>query len=90
LFIDCRLICGVHYTTVQGEKLYFRKFFKFQVLKPLDVKTKFHDVKHGETLLEAQVQNITTTPMFIEAVMLDPSPAYIVADLNVFCGDPDG
>jgi hypothetical protein len=84
------LICGVHYTTVQGEKLYFRKFFKFQVLKPLDVKTKFHDVKHGETLLEAQVQNITTTPMFIEAVMLDPSPAYIVADLNVFCGDPDG
>ena len=31
LLIDCRLICGVHYTTAQGEKLYFRKFFKFQV-----------------------------------------------------------
>ncbi|NXJ42702.1 TPC13 protein, partial [Ciconia maguari] len=35
------LVCAVSYTTQTGEKMYFRKFFKFQVLKPLDVKTKF-------------------------------------------------
>lgn len=31
------LVCAVSYTTQAGEKMYFRKFFKFQVLKPLDV-----------------------------------------------------
>ncbi|XP_075581866.1 trafficking protein particle complex subunit 13-like [Pelecanus crispus] len=35
------LVCPVSYTMQTGEKMYFRKFFKFQVLKPLDVKTKF-------------------------------------------------
>ncbi|KAJ3604874.1 hypothetical protein NHX12_026926 [Muraenolepis orangiensis] len=39
------LVCAVSYTTQFGEKLYFRKFFKFQVLKPLDVKTKFYNAE---------------------------------------------
>ncbi|XP_062510121.1 trafficking protein particle complex subunit 13-like [Corticium candelabrum] len=83
------LICGVHYVTAQGEKLYFRKFFKFQVLKPLDVKTKFHDVNHGKALLEAQIQNITPAPMYMESVTLEPSQNYDVVDLNIFCGQSD-
>ncbi len=33
----------------------FRKFFKFQVLKPLDVKTKFYNAETDEVYLEAQV-----------------------------------
>lgn len=28
-----RLVCAVSYTTQAGEKMYFRKFFKFQVRK---------------------------------------------------------
>ncbi|XP_037228539.1 trafficking protein particle complex subunit 13 [Falco rusticolus] len=39
------LVCAVSYTTQTGEKMYFRKFFKFQVLKPLDVKTKFYNAE---------------------------------------------
>ncbi|PWA26815.1 hypothetical protein CCH79_00001143, partial [Gambusia affinis] len=39
------LVCAVSYTSQFGEKLYFRKFFKFQVLKPLDVKTKFYNAE---------------------------------------------
>ena len=38
-----------------GDNLYFRKFFKFQVLKPLDVKTKFYNADSDDVYLEAQV-----------------------------------
>uniref|UniRef100_A0A8C8FFY0 Trafficking protein particle complex subunit 13 n=1 Tax=Oncorhynchus tshawytscha TaxID=74940 RepID=A0A8C8FFY0_ONCTS len=86
------LVCAVSYTTQAGEKLYFRKFFKFQVLKPLDVKTKFYNAEvsltpypHPQTdevFLEAQIQNITTSPMFMEKVSLEPSMMYNVTELN--------
>uniref|UniRef100_A0A8C5TRW2 Trafficking protein particle complex subunit 13 n=1 Tax=Malurus cyaneus samueli TaxID=2593467 RepID=A0A8C5TRW2_9PASS len=74
--------CAVSYTTQTGEKMYFRKFFKFQVLKPLDVKTKFYNAETDEVFLEAQIQNITTSPMFMEKVSLEPSMMYNVAELN--------
>uniref|UniRef100_A0A3Q3K4F0 Trafficking protein particle complex subunit 13 n=1 Tax=Monopterus albus TaxID=43700 RepID=A0A3Q3K4F0_MONAL len=80
------LVCAVSYTTQYGEKLYFRKFFKFQVLKPLDVKTKFYNAETDEVFLEAQIQNITTSPMFMEKVSLEPSMMYNVTELNT-CGD---
>ncbi|XP_040128478.1 trafficking protein particle complex subunit 13 isoform X6 [Ictidomys tridecemlineatus] len=62
--------------------MYFRKFFKFQVLKPLDVKTKFYNAETDEVFLEAQIQNITTSPMFMEKVSLEPSIMYNVTELN--------
>ncbi|XP_074241490.1 trafficking protein particle complex subunit 13 isoform X2 [Saimiri boliviensis] len=82
------LVCAVSYTTQAGEKMYFRKFFKFQVLKPLDVKTKFYNAESDlssvtdEVFLEAQIQNITTSPMFMEKVSLEPSIMYNVTELN--------
>ncbi|XP_068609001.1 trafficking protein particle complex subunit 13 isoform X1 [Brachionichthys hirsutus] len=85
------LVCAVSYTSQFGEKLYFRKFFKFQVLKPLDVKTKFYNAESDlssvtdEVFLEAQIQNITTSPMFMEKVSLEPSMMYNVTELNTVC-----
>ncbi|KAF4082717.1 hypothetical protein AMELA_G00154930 [Ameiurus melas] len=85
------LVCAVSYTTQTGDKLYFRKFFKFQVLKPLDVKTKFYNAESDlssvtdEVFLEAQIQNITTSPMFMEKVSLEPSMMYNVTELNTVC-----
>ncbi|XP_069127207.1 trafficking protein particle complex subunit 13-like isoform X1 [Argopecten irradians] len=83
------LVCAVSYTTSQGEKNAFRKFFKFQVLKPLDVKTKFYnaeDLWHcedsDEVYLEAQIQNITPQPIYMEHVSLDPSTQYNANELN--------
>uniref|UniRef100_A0AAX7TRC7 Trafficking protein particle complex subunit 13 n=1 Tax=Astatotilapia calliptera TaxID=8154 RepID=A0AAX7TRC7_ASTCA len=67
------LVCAVSYTTQQGEKLYFRKFFKFQ--SDLSSVT-------DEVFLEAQIQNITTSPMFMEKVSLEPSMMYNVTELN--------
>ncbi|XP_064605247.1 trafficking protein particle complex subunit 13-like isoform X2 [Liolophura sinensis] len=76
------LVCAVSYTTQAGEKMYFRKFFKFQVLKPLDVKTKFYNAESDEVYLEAQIQNITPGPIYMEHVSLEPSPQYTTTQLN--------
>ncbi|EDO43914.1 predicted protein, partial [Nematostella vectensis] len=83
------LVCAVSYSSLAGEKMYFRKFFKFQVLKPLDVKTKFYNAEDDSVFLEAQVQNITSSPMVMESVRLDPSALYTVTDLNIAPSDPN-
>lgn len=56
-----------------GSPMTFRKFFKIQVLKPLDVKTKFYNAESDDVYLEAQVQNITSGPICLEKVALDAS-----------------
>uniref|UniRef100_A0A672S4P5 Trafficking protein particle complex subunit 13 n=1 Tax=Sinocyclocheilus grahami TaxID=75366 RepID=A0A672S4P5_SINGR len=72
------LVCAVSYTTQTGEKLYFRKFFKFQVSSFPPPSSQSTD----EVFLEAQIQNITTSPMFMEKVSLEPSLMYNVTELN--------
>lgn len=76
------LVCAVSYTTASKEKMYFRKFFKFHVLKPLDVKTKFYNTESDDVYLEAQIQNITPGPIYLEKVALEPSLLYNVKELN--------
>ncbi|XP_012946357.1 trafficking protein particle complex subunit 13 [Aplysia californica] len=87
------LVCAVSYMLTSGERMQFRKFFKFQVLKPLDVKTKFYNAEKrkddrgspfqsDEVYLEAQIQNITPGPIYMEHVSLDPSQQYTAVELN--------
>ncbi|KDR14425.1 trafficking protein particle complex subunit 13 isoform X2 [Zootermopsis nevadensis] len=76
------LVCEVSYTAPTQTQLSFRKFFKFQVLKPLDVKTKFYNAESDEVYLEAQVQNITTGPICLEKVCLESSHLFHVTALN--------
>uniref|UniRef100_A0A8I6AE67 Trafficking protein particle complex subunit 13 n=1 Tax=Rattus norvegicus TaxID=10116 RepID=A0A8I6AE67_RAT len=80
------LVCAVSYTTQGGEKMYFRKFFKFQVLNMEDImlfSNAFYFLgSTDEVFLEAQIQNITTSPMFMEKVSLEPSIMYNVTELN--------
>ena len=68
-----RLVCEVSYQNAAGMLKSFRKFFKIQVLKPLDVKTKFYNAENDDVYLEAQVQNITAGPICLEKVALDAS-----------------
>ena len=49
------LVCEVNYLAPSSGKMNFRKFFKFSVLKPLDVKTKFYNAENDDVFLEAQV-----------------------------------
>lgn len=72
-----RLVCEVHYTTPAGLQESFRKFFKFQVLKPLDVKTKFYNAETDEVYLEAQVNQFLIRSNNVQAmdfyfIFLDP------------------
>ena len=51
------LVCEVNYVAPSSGKMNFRKFFKFSVLKPLDVKTKFYNAENDDVFLEAQVNH---------------------------------
>ncbi|XP_050699309.1 trafficking protein particle complex subunit 13-like [Eriocheir sinensis] len=76
------LVCAVSYLAPAGDRSNFRKFFKFQVMKPLDVKTKFYNAESDEVYLEAGVQNITSGPLCLEKVELEPSPYFSVTSMN--------
>uniref|UniRef100_A0A914UZB3 Trafficking protein particle complex subunit 13 n=1 Tax=Plectus sambesii TaxID=2011161 RepID=A0A914UZB3_9BILA len=76
------LVCAVTYNTAAGEKMYFRKFFKFPVAKPLDVRTKFYNAENDDVYLEAQIQNTSAIPMVLERISLEPSELYDCNELN--------
>ncbi|XP_055619261.1 probable trafficking protein particle complex subunit 13 homolog [Toxorhynchites rutilus septentrionalis] len=76
------LVCEVSYLTPAGLETSFRKFFKFEVVKPLDVMTKFYNAETDEVYLEAQIQNITMGPICLEKVELESSEQYTVVPLN--------
>lgn len=72
----------MHYKTPAGMPESFRKFFKFHVLKPLDIQTKFYNAETDEVYLEAQIQNITAGPICLESVELQNTDEYTVTSLN--------
>ncbi|KAK0393620.1 hypothetical protein QR680_000312 [Steinernema hermaphroditum] len=76
------LVCAVNYKTQDGEKMYFRKFFKFPVTKPIDVRTKFYNAENNDVYLEAQIQNTCSVPMILEKVELDPSEFYTCSEIK--------
>lgn len=79
------LTCEVSYCsgTLSSDLLSFRKFFKFEVLKPLDVKTKIYNAESNEVCLEAQVQNITSGSLILENVSLETSPLFEAEKYNI-------
>ncbi|ODM93596.1 Trafficking protein particle complex subunit 13 [Orchesella cincta] len=81
------LICTITYTIpnsspVPVEPITIERFFKFQVKKPLDVKTKLYNSESDEVFLEAQVQNITASSICLEKVDLEPSMSFTCVSMN--------
>ena len=76
------LVCTVQYLTDDGRRRHFRKFYKFQVSNPLAVKTKVNNMIDGRVFLEAQLQNVSAGPMFLERMKFDPSEHFDFQDLN--------
>ncbi|CAO3597552.1 unnamed protein product [Absidia cylindrospora] len=76
------LVCSVHYVAPDGKKRHFRKFYKFQVSNPLAVKTKLNNLADGRVFMEAQVQNVSAGPMYLERMKFDPSEYFDFEDLN--------
>lgn len=80
-----RLVCEVNYVSVSNgvsTPLTLQEYFVFNVLKPLDLKTKFYTAESDEVYIEAQVQNITSGPISLENVSLEATPRYKVTILN--------
>ncbi|OUC47210.1 hypothetical protein D917_07110 [Trichinella nativa] len=80
------LVCALSYSKANGEKVFFRQFFQFPVLKPLDVCTKLCSAENDTVYLEAQVQNTTDADMIMERVALEPVPDLApVTRIDDFC-----
>jgi hypothetical protein len=87
------LVCSVHYTTAspgggtskpgEDNKKFFRKFYKFQVLNPLAVKTKVNSLQDGRVFLETQIQNIMTVPMCVDRMRFEPAEFFNYVDMNL-------
>lgn len=82
------LVCSVHYVT-EGRRRHFRKFYKFQVSNPLAVKTKVNNMIDGRVFLEAQLQNVSVGPMYLERMKFDPSEHFTFTDLNTIVKEKD-
>ena len=90
------LVCSVHYqpaslpstaySSKDTQKKFFRKFFKFQVLNPLSVKTKLHSMDQGVVYLEIQVQNLATISLDVQRLELKPSSGFRATSLQ----EPNG
>ncbi|KAI8062722.1 hypothetical protein BC940DRAFT_308223 [Gongronella butleri] len=76
------LVCSVQYVTPDGKTRHFRKFYKFQVSNPLAVKTKLNNLPDGRVFMEAQVQNVSVAPMFLERMKFEASEYFDFEDMN--------
>ncbi|KAI9557246.1 hypothetical protein GHT06_017069 [Daphnia sinensis] len=73
------LVCEVSYQVGSGEIMTSSRYYKFQVLKPLDVKTKFYNAESDDVYLEAQIQNTTIDkPLCLDKVTMEPSSLFEV------------
>jgi trafficking protein particle complex subunit 13 len=85
------LVCSVHYTPsspskssqIDTQRKFFRKFFKFQVLNPLSVKTKVNSLEDGRICLEIQVQNQAIIPLYLQPIQLDANKLFTAEDMCV-------
>ena len=87
------LVCSAHYTPATNsasaaprqsvdQRKFFRKFFKFQVLNPLSVKTKVNNLASGKICLEIQVQNLATAPLCLDSLRFEANDIFSSQDLN--------
>ncbi|KAG0166397.1 hypothetical protein DFQ28_007258 [Apophysomyces sp. BC1034] len=83
------LVCFVQYYTQDGKRRSFRKYEKFQVANPLAVKTKLNNLVDGRVFLEAQLQNVSAGPMYLERMKFEPSEHFNFQDLNCIVGSED-
>jgi hypothetical protein len=83
------LVCSVNYNNTDGKK-FLRKFYKFQVVNPLSVKTKVNTSSTGNGLfLEAQIQNLTSTSIFLERMLFETVEQFDLVEYNQLKGSQE-
>ncbi|CAG8586617.1 1895_t:CDS:1 [Funneliformis caledonium] len=83
------LVCMVQYTTDEGVKRSFRKFYRFRVLNPFAVKTKVNNMGDGTVFLEVQIQNVAERLMYLEKMGFEPGDVFNYQDLNYVISDEE-
>lgn len=63
------LVCNVNYLRPDAEKTFFRKYFKFQVNRPLNLQVKTKNLMDS-VFMELQIQNLTQSGMIIKQISL--------------------
>ncbi|KAF0408187.1 DUF974-domain-containing protein [Gigaspora margarita] len=81
------IVCLYQYTTNEGEKRSFRKYYRFHVLNPFAVKTKVNNMGNGTVFLEVQIQNVAERFMFLERMKFEPGDVFDYKDLNYVVND---
>nr|CAG8512124.1 15117_t:CDS:2 [Entrophospora candida] len=72
----------ITYSTIEGERRLFTKFYKFQVLNPFAVKTKVNSVADGTIFLEVLIQNVSKRNMYLEKMNFEPNEIFNYKDFN--------
>ncbi|KAJ3267932.1 hypothetical protein HDV01_003718 [Terramyces sp. JEL0728] len=76
------LVCSVHYTPSHDKtRKFFRKFFKFQVLNPLSVKTRVNTLD-DKIVLENQIQNLGSVNLFIDSLKFAENDLFVKESFN--------
>ncbi|XP_012905966.1 trafficking protein particle complex subunit 13-like [Mustela nigripes] len=76
-YLQVQFLCK----TCRG-KMFFSKLCLFPFLPPLEVKTKFYNSEKSDLFLEVQIQNISSSTVFIQKVSLNPPEMYTGEELN--------
>lgn len=84
------LTCLISYSTIEGERRFFTKFYKFQVLNPFAVKTKVNSVADGTVFLEVLIQNVAKRNMYLEKMNFEPNEIFNYKDFNYVINNEDG
>lgn len=82
LSVHFSLICTLSFNLGSDEERHTcRKYFPYQISKPIDVKSKFYYTECDEIYLEAMFQNLTLLPIQLRTIVFD-SANFDVASLN--------
>lgn len=75
------LVCSATYVRNDGEKKFFKKFFKFQVDQPLAItyRTEPRDSHH---FVELQVKNASKAPLFVDSIQFLAGEGISVTELS--------
>jgi len=75
------LVCSATYVKTDGEKKYFRKFFKFQVENPLDIKTNTYNYGN-DIFLEVQINNTSKQALYMDSIEFHPTQLFTSTTIN--------
>lgn len=78
-----RLRVGVSYVDpISNEQKSLRKFYRFAVQNPLVINFKQSKLLDDESLVEAQIRNVSKLPLFVDSIKFLPLPPFVAEEFD--------